>query len=86
MVRKIDDKKKDALKEELYNSRKAFVGDSRAAGGEDDSDDEDLIGYESVEPGLPPASSDRRKWWLDNGIYVSVPIAASILIFGRSTS
>jgi hypothetical protein len=34
----------------------------------DDTDDEDLLGYESVEPGLPPASSDRRKWWLDNGL------------------
>ncbi|KAF3049476.1 inositol polyphosphate 5-phosphatase [Didymella keratinophila] len=70
MVRKIDEKKKDALKEELYRSRKHFVGDTRAAGhpGEDESDDEDLIGYESVEPGLPPASSDQRKWWLDNGL------------------
>ena len=34
----------------------------------EDTDDEDLLGYESVEPGLPPASSDRRKWWLDNGL------------------
>ena len=34
---------------------------------DDDDDDDDLLGYESVEPGLPPASSDRRKWWLDNG-------------------
>lgn len=85
MVRRVDEKKKDALKEELYRSRKTFVGDTRAAGhgGEDESDDEDLIGYESVEPGLPPASSDRRKWWLDNGILLSLPLAASILIFGR---
>jgi hypothetical protein len=22
--------------------------------------------YDSIEPGLPPASSDKRKWWLDN--------------------
>jgi hypothetical protein len=86
MVRRIDERKKDALKEELYRSRKNFVGDTKASGdpGEDESDDEDLIGYESVEPGLPPASSDRRKWWLDNGILFSVPIAASMLIFGRS--
>ena len=34
----------------------------------DDTDVEDLIGYDAVEPGLPPASSDRRKWWLDNGL------------------
>jgi hypothetical protein len=24
------------------------------------------MGYESIASGLPPASSDRRKWWLDN--------------------
>jgi hypothetical protein len=53
--------------------------------GEDETDDEDLLGYESVEPGLPPASSDRRKWWLDNGTYLLLPIAAWILIFARST-
>ena len=33
----------------------------------DDSDDEDLIGYDAIEPGLPAASSDRHKWWLENG-------------------
>jgi len=26
-----------------------------------------LIGYAAIEPGLPPASSDRQKWWLENG-------------------
>lgn len=40
---------------------------SGANGGDDDNDDdEDLIGYDAVEPGLPPASSDRSKWWLEN--------------------
>lgn len=24
--------------------------------------------YESVEPGLPPASSEKKRWWLDNGM------------------
>lgn len=42
------------------------MGEVTALMGADDSDDEDLIGYESVEPGLPPASSDQKKWWLDN--------------------
>lgn len=32
----------------------------------EDSDEEDLIGYDAIEPGLPPASSDKQKWWLDN--------------------
>jgi hypothetical protein len=88
MIQRIDEKKKDALKEELYHSRKDVVGDTRAGGhlGDEETDDEDLIGYESVEPGLPPASSDRRKWWLDNGTYMFLPLVVSILIFGRSTS
>jgi hypothetical protein len=86
IVQRVDDKKKDALKADLFRQRKEFVGDTRAAGrlGEDESDDEDLLGYESVEPGLPPASSDRRKWWLDNGIYIFLPFMAWILIFQRS--
>ncbi|KAL5121928.1 Inositol-1,4,5-trisphosphate 5-phosphatase 1 [Pleosporales sp. CAS-2024a] len=68
LVQRIDERKKEALKEELYAQRREVVGDTRAGGGDDESDDEDLLGYESVEPGLPPASSDRRKWWLDNGL------------------
>jgi endonuclease/exonuclease/phosphatase family metal-dependent hydrolase len=68
LISKVDEKKKDQLSEEIYRSRKEIVGDTRATGGADETDDEDLIGYESVEPGLPPASSDRRKWWLDNGL------------------
>lgn len=34
---------------------------------EDSEEDEDLIGYDAIEPGLPAASSDRQKWWLANG-------------------
>jgi hypothetical protein len=88
IVQRIDEKKKDAMKAELYGQRREVVGDTRAGGrlGDDETDDEDLIGYESVEPGLPPASSDRRKWWLDNGTYLLPPLLAWILIFPRSTS
>jgi hypothetical protein len=67
LISKIDEKKKEALSDELYLQRRTNVGDPTANGPMDDSDDEDLIGYDSIEPGLPPASSDRRKWWLDNG-------------------
>lgn len=88
LVQRVDERKKEALKAELYSSRREFVGDTRAGGRllEDETDDEDLLGYESVEPGLPPASSDRRKWWLDNGSYLLLPCVASMLIFGRSAS
>lgn len=70
LISKVDEKRKEQLAHELYRRRKDVVGDTRASSGAamEDTDDEDLLGYESVEPGLPPASSDRRKWWLDNGL------------------
>lgn len=63
----VDEKKKAHISDELYEKRRAVVGDTRANTRTDITDDEDLIGYDSIEPGLPPASSDRRKWWLDGG-------------------
>lgn len=63
----VDQARKDEISSELYTKRRAVVGDHTASKGAE-SDDESLYGYDSVEPGLPPASSDRRKWWLDNGM------------------
>lgn len=63
-----DQTKKDQISTELYEKRRAVVGDHTANYKGEDSDDESLYGYDSVEPGLPPASSDKRKWWLDNGM------------------
>ncbi|KAF2265672.1 hypothetical protein CC78DRAFT_183975 [Lojkania enalia] len=68
LISKVDEKRKEELSKELYRQRRAIVGDTRATGAMEETDDEDLIGYDSIEPGLPPASSDRRKWWLDNGL------------------
>ncbi|KAF2201845.1 hypothetical protein GQ43DRAFT_462844 [Delitschia confertaspora ATCC 74209] len=68
LISKVDEKKKEKLSKEIYRKRRAVVGDTRAGGELEDTDDEDLIGYDSIEPGLPPASSDKRKWWLDNGL------------------
>lgn len=63
----VDEALRESISQELYLRRKADVGDATAhLGAADDSDDEDLIGYDAIEPGLPPASSDRQKWWLDN--------------------
>ncbi|KAK0261683.1 hypothetical protein B0A54_12392 [Friedmanniomyces endolithicus] len=59
--------KKDHISSELYARRRATVGSHTASKG-DESDDESLLGYDSVEPGLPPASSEKRKWWLDGGM------------------
>ncbi|KAI0383936.1 SacI homology domain-containing protein [Hypomontagnella monticulosa] len=58
---------KEQISRELYERRKAEVGHTAAILISDDSDDEDLIGYDPIEPGLPPASSDRQRWWLENG-------------------
>lgn len=82
LTSKVDEKKKEQLSQELYRQRRAVVGDTHAAGGMEDTDDEDLIGYDSIEPGLPPASSDRRKWWLDSGMPLPlIPVVAFMLIF-----
>ncbi|TKA77601.1 hypothetical protein B0A55_03129 [Friedmanniomyces simplex] len=62
-----DQGKKDTISGELYARRRAAVGSHTASRG-DESDDESLLGYDSVEAGLPPASSEKRKWWLDGGM------------------
>ncbi|KAL2142103.1 hypothetical protein VTI28DRAFT_1558 [Corynascus sepedonium] len=63
----VNEKLRDKISREVYERRKAEVGGNTANLAENQSDDEDLIGYDAIEPGLPPASSDRQKWWLDNG-------------------
>ncbi|TKA27759.1 hypothetical protein B0A50_04860 [Salinomyces thailandicus] len=63
----VDQAKKDKISSELYTKRRAAVGSHVASKGTE-SDDESLYGYDPIEPSLPPASSDRRKWWLDNGM------------------
>ncbi|XP_044714866.1 sacI-like domain-containing protein [Hirsutella rhossiliensis] len=63
----INEALRQAISKELYQRRKAEVGDTTAQVSDgQETEDEDLIGYDAIEPGLPPASSDRRKWWLDN--------------------
>ncbi|KAF2239352.1 hypothetical protein EV356DRAFT_502391 [Viridothelium virens] len=64
----INEAKKEMISKELYTARRSSVGDALVNGDFEDSDDEDLIEYESVQPGLPSASSDRRKWWIEHGM------------------
>lgn len=76
----IDEAHRESISQELYARRKAEIGDTSAhGGGDDDTEDEDLIGYDAIEPGLPPASSDRNRWWLDNKqpARAEVPIPSS---------
>lgn len=72
-VTDIDETKKNELSHSIYAKRRLDVGDITANARNDDVDDEDLIGYDSIAPELPPASSDRRKWWLDNGKLITFP-------------
>ena len=58
---------RDKIGREIYMRRKAEVGEGMANTNAEETDDEDLMGYDAIVPGLPPASSDRQKWWLDNG-------------------
>lgn len=67
IVNIVDEPLRDRIAGEIYSRRKADVGDAVIDARTDDTDDEELLGYDAVEPGLPPASSDRQKWWLDNG-------------------
>ncbi|KAE8446903.1 hypothetical protein EG329_011534 [Mollisiaceae sp. DMI_Dod_QoI] len=63
----VDEARRELLSRQIYEKRQLDIGGTSASDQNDDSDDEDLIGYDSIEPGLPPASSDKRKWWLDGG-------------------
>lgn len=64
-ISSIDEQQKEKLSRSLYDRRKRDIGGSDYSHGKTD---EDLVGYNSIAEGLPPASSDRRKWWLDNGM------------------
>ena len=75
----IDEDKRSKLAKTLEVKRRAEVegilrretsggtvtGDDEDDTASDSADAEDLMGYDSIADGLPPASSDRRKWWLD---------------------
>lgn len=64
----VDEVKCEALNRRLYDKRRHEVTErSTPSAPYDDTDEEDLIGFDSIAPGLPPASSDRQRWWLDNG-------------------
>ncbi|KAL9582593.1 MAG: hypothetical protein Q9203_005426 [Teloschistes exilis] len=66
-VSSIDEQQKEKLSRSLYDRRKRDIAGS---GYNHEKTDEDTVGYNSIAEGLPPASSDRRKWWLDNALPV----------------
>ncbi|EPS31303.1 hypothetical protein PDE_06258 [Penicillium oxalicum 114-2] len=68
----VDLNRKDSLRRELYKERQREALPDPA----DllDFDEEDNYTQGPIAPGLPPASSDRNRWWLDN----SAPAKAEI--------
>ncbi|KAI5298690.1 hypothetical protein KEM55_003063, partial [Ascosphaera atra] len=60
----IDEERKAEIRKEAYQRHRHLSGSLKT----EDEDVEDLIGYEPVAPGLPPASTDKRKWWLEQGM------------------
>ncbi|KAK0667590.1 putative inositol-1,4,5-trisphosphate 5-phosphatase [Cercophora samala] len=63
----VNERLREKISRQIYERRRAEVGGETANLAAEESDEEDLIGYEAIEPGLPPSSSDRQKWWLENG-------------------
>lgn len=72
-VSSVDEVRKETLDREIYAKRRLEVGNTTANARNNDNDDEDIISYESIAPELPQASSDHRKWWLDNGKEILAP-------------
>jgi hypothetical protein len=72
-IRVIDEEKKEALIKRLYAKRAREVMSKSSEsiegfedlGSSEEDDSESVTGYKSIQEGLPAASSDRRKWWLD---------------------
>ncbi|KAK8874407.1 hypothetical protein PGQ11_004921 [Apiospora arundinis] len=86
IVNIIDEPLKEKISRGLYERRKAEVGQTGTNIELDDSEDEDLIGYDAIEPGLPPASSDRQRWWLENGKMAQSSIQAPKSTDGASST
>ncbi|KAL8768118.1 MAG: hypothetical protein Q9209_005581 [Squamulea sp. 1 TL-2023] len=65
-IQSIDEHRKDELSRSLYERRRLNMAHATANG--NGPTHEDHADYISIAAGLPPASSDRRKWWLDHGL------------------
>lgn len=64
----VDHALKEKLRRSIYEGKQGHGQASFANSVSllDLDDDEGMAGV-SIAPGLPPASSDRSRWWLDNG-------------------
>ena len=74
----VDVKRREALSHQLYADRRAVIDSSDALRSKDLLDENDSSEYDSIVPGLPPSSSERRKWWLDNGMAFDGPYSIEL--------
>ncbi|KAJ5555458.1 hypothetical protein N7461_003928 [Penicillium sp. DV-2018c] len=71
----IDHALKETLRRSIY-AEKLGHGQTSLADSTSllDLDDDEIPQQFSIAPGLPPASSDRSRWWLDNGASVKATV------------
>ncbi|KAL2801888.1 SacI homology domain-containing protein [Aspergillus granulosus] len=72
----VDETRKETLRHDLYAQQRGapHVLEAATQPVRMGNGSEDLIPIEPIATGLPPPSSDQRKWWLDNG----APVKSSI--------
>ncbi|KAI5306920.1 Synaptojanin-2 [Ascosphaera pollenicola] len=61
IINVVDEETKESIRKEAIYRQKNALEDYKS----EDDDSEDLLEYDSIDAHLPPASTDRRKWWLD---------------------
>lgn len=66
-VKIINESLRDALSRQIYDKQNTIKPTTVGNLISDETDDEDSVGLQSIADGLPPSSSDYRKWWLDQG-------------------
>lgn len=69
-IRVVNEHRKSEMLRELYTKRNRQLRNDNSDE-DSESEFEEIAGYKSIEPGLPPASSDKRKWWFDSDKPVS---------------
>ncbi|OGE54052.1 hypothetical protein PENARI_c006G02834 [Penicillium arizonense] len=71
----VDNGLKEKLRRSIYGEKQRQLNGSLADSVSLlDLDDDDMVPQVSIAPGLPPASSDRNRWWLDHG----APVKATV--------
>jgi hypothetical protein len=82
----VDHALKESLRRSIYEEKQGHGHTSLADSVSLLDMDDDESPHISIAPGLPPASSDRSRWWLDNGECFSLWVWWVLLIYDRRIS